>query len=143
MKNWFKIDEKIRFIITGIFNMFLRYVIFVFLGIGLGTSHYQLVLLASWLLSSVVAFLSYKHLVFQTEGNHIKEFIKSVLIWIVSYFINAALLMLLVGYFALNTYLAQGMAIILIVVINYTLFKYFAFKQRKKTWLERLYNLWD
>ncbi len=143
LKKWFLLDEKIRFVTTGTFNMALRYAIFVLIGVWFGINHYQVVLLSTWLLSSGLAFLSYKYLVFCTKGNHIKEFLKSVLIWVISYFINAVLLWLGVGVCKLNTYIMQAIAVVLIVVINYMLFKYFAFKQRKKTWLEKIYNLWS
>ena len=91
-RRWFLIDEKVRFVIAGIVNMAIRYLIFVLLGLAFSVSRYQLVLLATWLLSSVIAFFSYKHLVFRTEGNHLKEFVKSLLIWCLSYVLNAALL---------------------------------------------------
>ena len=80
-RRWFLIDEKVRFVIAGIVNMAIRYLIFVLLGLAFSVSRYQLVLLATWLLSSVIAFFSYKHLVFRTEGNHLKEFVKSLLVF--------------------------------------------------------------
>ena len=55
-RRWFLIDEKVRFVIAGIVNMAIRYLIFVLLGLAFSVSRYQLVLLATWLLSSVIAF---------------------------------------------------------------------------------------
>ena len=135
-RRWFLIDEKVRFVIAGIVNMAIRYLIFVLLGLAFSVSRYQL-------LSSVIAFFSYKHLVFRTEGNHLKEFVKSLLIWCLSYVLNAALLEVLAGRLAWNVYLAQAAAIVLIVAVNYLLFKHFAFRQQKKSLLEHLYNLWE
>ena len=59
------------------------------------------------------------------------------------YIINAFLLALFVGDFLWNTYAAQAVAVAIIVVVNYLLFKYFAFHHRPKSLLERIYNLWD
>jgi len=140
---WFSLNEKIRFIIAGVGNMGIRYLIFVILGLLFSVERYQLILLAAWFLSSFVAFMVYKYLVFQTEGNHIKEYGKSLLIWTFSYLINAFLLEVLVTGWKWNIYLAQALVIILLTVINYLLFKYFAFTQRRKSWLEYLYNLWE
>ena len=135
--NWFLIDEKVRFLVLAMTNMFFRYVLFVFLGALFSVLHYQAVLVLTWALSSVVAFFSYKILVFRTEGNHLKEYGKSLLIWCLSYFVNAMKLLW-------NVYVAQGMAILFLAAVNYLLFKHFAFKQpRKRTLLERLYNLWE
>ncbi len=142
-RRWFALDEKVRFVIAGICNMGIRYLIFVLLGLAFTVNRYQIILLATWLSSSVIAFLSYKYLVFRTEGHHIKEFVKSLLIWCLSYVLNALLLGFLVGRLQWNVYAAQGLVIILIVVINYLLFKHFAFKKQKESWLEHLYNLWE
>ena len=142
-RRWFALDEKVRFVIAGICNMGIRYLIFVLLGLAFTVNRYQIILLATWLSSSVIAFLSYKYLVFRTEGNHIKEFVKSLLIWCLSYVLNALLLGFLVGRLQWNVYAAQGLVIILLVVINYLLFKHFAFKKQKESWLEHLYNLWE
>lgn len=118
-RRWFLIDEKVRFVIAGIVNMAIRYLIFVLLGLFFSVSRYQLILLTTWLLSSVIAFFSYKYLVFRTEGNHLKEFVKSLLIWCLSYVLNAALLEVLAGRLAWNVYLAQAAAIVLVVAVNY------------------------
>lgn len=143
MSEWFALDEKLRFVITGIGNMGIRYLLFVLLGMLFTVGHYQLILLGSWFLSSFTAFFAYKVLVFRTEGNHAKEFGKSLLIWCLSYFLNALLLGFLAGRMMWNVYLAQGLVILFLVVVNYLLFKHFAFKRQRKSWAERLYNLWE
>lgn len=141
---WFLLDERIRFIIVGMGNTLIRYLIFVVMGIALSISHYQFILASSWVLSSVTAFFAYKIFVFKTKGNHWKEYGKSLLIWSLSYLINAGILELLVKGVALNPYLSQAIAILLITVVNYLLFKHFAFRQQKKqTFWERLYNIVD
>lgn len=142
-ERWFLIDEKVRFVIAGIGNMGVRYLIFILLGLAFTVRHYQAILFFSWFLSSFTAFLAYKFLVFRTEGNHLKEFGKSLLIWCLSYFLNALLLGFLAEKMHWNVYLAQGAAVLLIVFVNYLLFKHFAFKHRRKSWAERLYNLWE
>ena len=42
-RRWFLIDEKVRFVIVGIVNMAIRYLIFVLLGLAFSVSRYQLV----------------------------------------------------------------------------------------------------
>lgn len=143
LDNWFVIDERIRFIIVGFGNTVIRYLIFVGLGILTSIERYQLILLASWLLSSLTAFWAYKVLVFATQGNHIKEYIKSLTVWTLSYFLNAGVLELLVNTLKTNAYLAQAVAIAFITVINYLLFKHYAFKQKKVGFWEKLYGIFD
>lgn len=142
--HWFETDERIRFALVGIANMGLRYLFFAFLIFLFSAKNYQILLLATWLISSIWAFFSYKFLVFRTSGNHIKEYLKSIAVWTISYFINASILAALVGTLHLNVYLAQGIAITVIVIINYLLFKYYAFKQPKPLsgW-ERFLRMFD
>ena len=130
-ENWFALDEKVRFLVTGLFNTAVRYTVFVLVTLWLTPARYQVNLLLSWMLSSVPAFLIYKHLVFETAGNHLKEYLKSVLTWVVSYVLNAVILEILAGRLMWNVYLAQAVAVIVITVNNYLLFKHFAFKRKK------------
>lgn len=137
--NWFALDDKIRFLIVGLANTGVRYLIFAFLTFFFTALHYQFSLFLSWMLSSFTAFLAYKILVFETEGNHLKEYLKSILTWTISYILNAFLLELLVSYLGLNVLAAQALALTVITVNNYLLFKHFAFKKEKvsvwKKWL--------
>ena len=142
--HWFELDERLRFITMASLNMVLRYLIFILLSLAFGSIHYQFNLLLMWLLSSFIAFYSYKKLVFDTQGNHLQEYLKSISIWTLSYFINAGLLSLLVGKLMLNLYLAQGIAISFLLVINYLLFKHFAFSHpHKLNWWEKLLSMFD
>lgn len=129
LKRWFILNEKIRFLILASFNMLLRYLFFVGIGIVTGITHYQVVLIFSWLLSVPIAFYSYKYFVFSGAGNHLHEFAKSVMIWIFSYFFNVLVLSYFVEQLKWNAYLGQGVIIGLIFVINYFLFKYVAFSK--------------
>lgn len=129
LEKWYELNEKVRFGLVGFANMAMRYVFFVATGMIFSTLHYQIVLLLTWFLSSFIAFAAYKILVFNTVGNHVREYLKSIMIWSLSYLLNAGILEVLAGWLALNVYLAQAAAIAVIMVINYVLFKYFAFKQ--------------
>lgn len=140
---WFNINEKVRFVFIEIVSMSLRYLIFVILGILFSSLHYQLILALMWILSSFIAFILYKKLVFRTEGNHLKEFGKSVITWTISYIINVFILYLLVDKLHQNVYLGQAIAITTIVIINYILFKYFAFKQKELTFWEKLLGIFN
>ncbi len=60
LKKWFTLDEKYRFALLASANMALRYALFIILGIITGINHYQITLILSWILSSFIAFYSYK-----------------------------------------------------------------------------------
>ena len=144
INHWFETDERIRFAIMASINMGLRYLLFVLLSLIFTTMHYQVTLLFMWLISSFIAFYTYKKLVFSTQGNHLQEYLKSIAIWILSYFINAGILSLLVTKHQINLYLSQGIAICFLLISNYLLFKHFAFRKPipMTTW-EKLLSMFD
>ncbi len=139
---WFRYDERLRFIIMAAANMAFRYGLFVVLEVVLVSLSYQAVLALMWLISSVVAFYSYKKMVFVTKGNHLKEYSKSILIWVISYVFNAYVLSVLVGQWHWNIFVAQAVAILFLLVSNYLLFKHFAFKKDKVyRWWEKMFDV--
>lgn len=140
---WFRIDEKIRFIAAASFNMFIRFLIFAGLGILYSTEHYQILLALTWFISSFIAFACYKFLAFSAEGNHLHQYLKSLLIWIISYIINIFLLKILIDELQWNAYAAQGLAVSLLLGVNYLLFKHFAFKHQHRGILARIYDIFD
>ena len=69
---------------------------------------------------------------------------KCLLIWALSYVINAGVLNVLVEKLFWNVYFAQIIAIGFLFIINYLLFKHFAFKQeRVLTRWEKFLSLFD
>ena len=128
LEYWFKLDDKIRYILVGGFNFCVSYLIYVLFCRILGVEYYQYALALSWILSSIVSFTTQKYLVFKGGKNWIKEYLKCCSTWAVSYFVNAVLLEILVKQFVLNVYLSQFIATTTVAIITYILFKKFAFK---------------
>ncbi len=125
---WFLLDEKLRFLISACFVMALRFLMFAGLGFIYSTAHYQIILAITWLFSSFFAFLIYKHFVFTAIGNHLHQYLKSLIIWSGSYIVNVFILMIMIEKFKISPYLSQGFAISFLLITNYLLFKHFAFK---------------
>ena len=126
---WLRLPEQIRFLVIGGFNTTVAYFIFVILLHILGTDSYQLSLLMSWILSSVTSFVMMKTFVFCTKGGWRNEYLKCVASWVVSYFINAIILGVLVQVAHWSVYWSQLVAIVVYSCVTYLLFKYFAFNK--------------
>lgn len=126
---WFNLREELRFFVVTIANTFFRYIVFALLINKFGNPNYQLCLLITWLLSSFTAFGALKYLVFETSGNHLAEYFRSLLTLCFGYLLNAGLLSLII--FMLNPPLlaAQAIALCLVAFINYFVFRYFAFRK--------------
>lgn len=128
---WFMLPDKIRFLLVGGFNASVQYLIYACLLYFWSEEKYQTALVLSWVISSFSSFATQKIFVFCTKGKPVewlKEYTKCVSVWVISYFINAIILGMLVNFADMNAYLAQIIAITCTTVTTYILFKYFAFK---------------
>ncbi len=128
---WFKLSDKIRFLLVGGFNAGVSYLIYSVICLVLGTGAYQIALALAWAISSVVSFTTQKFLVFKGSSNWMKEYIKCCTTWFFSYLINAGLLEFIVKILHLNVFIAQIVATLAAAVFTYFLFKKFAFRVKK------------
>ncbi len=128
---WFKLSDKIRFLLVGGFNAGVSYLIYSVICLVLGTGAYQIALAFAWAISSVVSFTTQKFLVFKGSSNWMKEYIKCCTTWFFSYLINAGLLEFIVKILHLNVFIAQIVATLAAAVFTYFLFKKFAFRVKK------------
>ncbi len=125
---WYKIDDKVRFLLVGGFNFSVSYLIYSAACIVLGTVFYQISLVLAWIFSSVISFTTQKFLVFRSSGFWFREYLKCCTTWFFSYLINAIVLEILVKLGQVNVYIAQLIATAVCAIFTYILFKKFAFK---------------
>lgn len=127
---WFKLSDKIRFIIVGCCNFVVSYIIYSLIVYFGGESLYQISLALSWLITSVISFTTQRLFVFPVKGNLFKQYLKCCVTWFFSYLINAFLLEIFVKHFSWNVYIAQILANSSAAVFTYIMFKIFAFKNK-------------
>ena len=96
MNYWFKLSDKIRFLIVGGANAGISYLIYSIMVLILGAESYQAALALAWIISSITSFTTQKFFVFNVEGNVIKQYCKCCTTWVFSYMINACVLEFLV-----------------------------------------------
>lgn len=142
LDHWFEIDERWRYLTVAVVNVLFKYAAFAIL-LFLYANNYQLNLLLSWIFSSFTAFWGYKILVFATEGNHLREYLKSLAILSWSYLINSFCLWVAVKQLLLNPYLSQAVILFCLTTVNFVLFKHFAFKQQKTHFWEKIYAVFN
>lgn len=128
---WFRLSDKIRFLVVGGFNAGVSYLIYSAFCLILGETAYQIALALAWAISSVISYTTQKFLVFEGKGNWFKEYIKCCTTWFFSYLINAGLLEFIVKILHLNVFIAQIIATLTAAVFTYIFFKKFAFKPAK------------
>lgn len=126
---WFKLSDKIRFLIVGGANAGISYLLYSCFVFFLGDEKYQAALALAWVISSFISFTTQKYLVFNVEGNIFKQYLKCCTTWVFSYIINALLLEIFVQKLSFNVYLAQLLATFIAAIFTYVLFKKFAFRK--------------
>ncbi|MDR2902861.1 MAG: GtrA family protein [Lactobacillales bacterium] len=129
-KFWMGFPEKIRYLLVGGYNTVISYALYsLFLWYFMG-AHPQLALFLSFLISSLNSFWTQKIFVFASKSKSVTgEYVKCLIAWGISYLINAFLLYILVNVLALNPYLAQFFALLLVTINSYLMLKYIAFKK--------------
>ncbi|MDI9313683.1 MAG: GtrA family protein [Hydrotalea sp.] len=132
---WFRLPRPLRFLLVGGFNTVAGYGVFLLFVWLLGAGRYQICLALQYIFFSFVAYTTQKIFVFADRTTHLKtithQYISAATTWFVGYIINAALLHLLVDELAINLYLSQFLAMMVVALSNYYGLKTFAFKMKK------------
>ena len=141
---WFRLNEKIRFILVGGFNTTVSFFIYyAFLYITLGKE--QLSLLLMNLININISIATMRYYVFQSQGNWWHEYTKAFSSYIVLYFVNIGLLAFFVKIIHiqetlspdslflsipnLNKAVAQLCCVVIITTMTFFVHKYFSFRK--------------
>lgn len=122
----------LRFLLIGGNNAFASFIFYVLFIKVLGAEHYQISLLASWCFSSFLTFILQKLLVFKTKGNWLKEYKRFLLSWFIGYCLNAVSLAITVHWLAMHVILSQLIALSVITLTTFLLFKFYAFNIKNR-----------
>ncbi len=141
-KIWFKLPQKLRFLLVGGFNTVFAFCI---LAVLIETAKFvnnianwglnetilaNISLFIQYIITINVSFLTMRYYVFQSKGNWRKEFAKAWSVYVMMYLINAPILTFLMEIVGLPALVAQAIYIIFATVITFLLHKYFSFRQK-------------
>ena len=146
-KIWFRLNQKIRFLLVGGFNTATAFVIYyLFLYISAGREQLSLFLMN--LININISIATMRYYVFQGTGPLLKEYTKAFSSYIVLYFINMGLLAFFVSIIKIQSSLpsnnillqipnldkaiAQICCVIIITCITFFIHKYFSFRKDAK-----------
>lgn len=127
---WMRFPEKIRFILVGGYNAVISYLLYVLILWFTNEKSPQLALFTSFIVSTFHNFLTQKIYVFCTKGGYLREYIKCLTSWTISYVLNSMFLILFTAVFNINPYLAEFFAMAIVGVNTYLMLKFFAFKNK-------------
>jgi len=123
--------QKIRYLLVGGWNTVFGYLLFAVLFSLLGAwVNYIAILVISYVFGITNAYLCYKFLVFRTEGNYLREYLRFYLVYGAAFLLNLALLPVFVELLHLDPLISQGIIVGLTVIISYIAHKNFSFSVR-------------
>lgn len=126
---FFKLPEKVRFVLVGGFNTIFGFSFFALLYSFLyKDTHYLIILILSNFVSIMVAFFMLKFFVFKTKCNYLGELFRCFITYLTIFFLNSGLLYLLVDLFNQHVIISQFFITIAIVILSYMGHKHFSFK---------------
>ena len=137
-KIWFRLPQKIRFLLVGGFNTVFAYFVLNFLNILFGlllkdtlskVAIANLALIIQYILTINVSFITMRYYIFQSHGNWHKEWMKAWSVYIFLYLINAPILTFMMAVLGWSTWLAQGVYLIFSTIITFILHKYYSFRK--------------
>lgn len=118
-RGWFQ-SRQVRYLLVGGVNTLIGYSLGVGLYLALSpTLHILLIGALSNVLAITVSFTTYKLFVFQTRGHWLQEYLRSYVVYSGMAIVGIILLWILVDGLHLPIWLAQGVAILITVVISY------------------------
>ncbi len=123
-------DQRVLFLLVGGINTAFSTALFAILSWWLGPKVPSAAsLFIAWVVSLLLVFNVYRHLVFRVSGHVLRDFFRFVGVNVISFLINAGALTLLVegaGFPPIPTQIAITFAV---VVFNYLGHKYFSFRR--------------
>lgn len=127
---WFKINQKIRFLLVGGFNTVFAYGVFVGL-YQLAGLNYNLALITQYFITVNISIFTMRYYVFQSHGNLKAEYVKAGSVYVGMYFFNAFALNFFVIVLNLGPVIGQALYLVVSTIITYILHKYFSFRNKK------------
>ena len=127
-------DERARFVVIGGINTVTGYALF--LGFeAILSGNYLASIAASYAIATVIAFILHRRFTFavtQREGVVI-DFLRFESVYVVMLAVNAGLLLVLVGWWAWPSWLAQAVIVVITTVGSYLGHKMFSFRGRERS----------
>ena len=137
-KIWFRLPQKVRFLLVGGFNTVFAYLVLNLLNVLFGLllkdfspiTVANIALVVQYAITINVSFITMRYYVFQSHGNWHKEWLKAWSVYIFLYLINAPILTFMMTVLGWSTWLAQGVYLIFSTIITFILHKYYSFRKK-------------
>ena len=126
LKVWFKLPEKLRFLLVGGWNTLFSIIAFAI--ILRVIENYKITLVLTHLISVFHSFVNLRFFVFRSRGHFIYEYLRVNLVYLIYLILNFCMLFTSVEIFKFHALTSQIIITCILVIISYSANKHFTFK---------------
>ena len=128
---YFRRREQLLYLLVGGWNTIFGYGVWALLQYLLGDLlHYLIIVLFSWPIAVLNAYLGYRFIVFRSRGPISRELPRFAVVYAGTLLVNLALLPIALGVLPFSIYVIQAVFTGLVVVLSYLAHKFFSFGGR-------------
>jgi putative flippase GtrA len=126
---YFRRREQVLYLVVGGWNTVFGYAVWALLQFLLGDYlNYLVIVVLSWPIAVLNAYLCYRHFVFRSRGPVLRELPRFSLVYLATLVVNLALLPVALRVLPFNIYVVQGIFTGVVVVCSYLGHKYYSFR---------------
>ena len=126
---WFRLPQKLRFLLVGGFNTAFSYLLFVFMVTIIALS-YKAALIICYIITINISIFTMRHYVFRSSKRLLHEYSKALGVYLSILLINYITMYIMVDICKINELIAQGIYTISITIFTYLMHKYVSFADR-------------
>ncbi len=130
---YFRRREQLLYLVVGGWNTVFGYAAWALLQYLLGDHlHYLVVVVLSWPIAVLNAYLGYRYLVFRSRASVFRELPRFSLVYLITLLVNLAVLPVALRVTPLNIYVVQALFTGVVVICSYLAHKYYSFGGRSR-----------
>lgn len=127
---YFSRREQLLYLAVGGWNTVFGYAVWALMQFLLGPYlHYLVVVVLSWPIAVLNAYLGYRYIVFRSRGSVLRELPRFSVVYFVMLMVNLALLPVALRVLPFNIYGVQASFTVVVVVCSYLAHKYYSFRR--------------
>lgn len=126
---YFRRREQVLYLVVGGWNTVFGYGVWALMQYLLGDYlHYLVIVVLSWPIAVLNAYLGYRFIVFRSRGPVLRELPRFSLIYLATLLVNLALLPVALSVLPFNIYVIQALFTAAVVVCSFLGHKYYSFR---------------
>ena len=129
---YFRRREQVLYLVVGGWNTVFGYGVWAVMQFLLGGFlHYLVIVVLSWPIAVLNAYLGYRYIVFRSHGPVLRELPRFSAVYFLTLVVNLALLPVALQVMPLNIYAVQALFLTVVVVSSYVAHKHYSFRDRR------------